>query len=192
MKGRGVDLLVVCPGEYSYDVAVVHALIQFHPESGVLLLRGVSDTQPVKYYLDKTVLLYAKDKHVLYQEENRFSLGKLDFKLEYEKLDDDQYTKYVQIRNQSLKDAGVGAPHPRIFAVPRKPQVKVDNLILHDNISSGAFGFVCAAVDARTGAPVAMKETWIKNREMIRDRDLLTECEVSAAFKVCIPERNKL
>jgi len=95
LKNRGVDLLVVYPGEHSYDVAVVHALIQFHPESGVLMLRGVDDTRPVKYhldYLDETVSLYNNDKHVLFQKQNRFSLGRLDFCLHYENLDDEQYT----------------------------------------------------------------------------------------------------
>ena len=185
LKNRGVDLLVVGPGEYSYGIDVVHALIQFHPESGVLLLRGVSEIEPVRYYLDRTLLLYAKDKHVLYQAENRFSLGKLDFKLEYESLDDLQYSKYVTVRNKSLQEAGHGNPHPRLIAVPRKPHVKIDNLILHDNLSSGAFGFVCAAVDGLTGVPLALKEVWIRNSSMARENDFVTECAVSTAFHVC-------
>ena len=187
LKDRGVDLLVTCPGKYSYDVAMVHALIHFHPESGVLMLRGLSDAQPVEYDLDKTKLLYAKDTHVLYQKENRFNLGKLRFNLEYETLDDKEYTKYIQLRNQGLIQSGRGIPHPRIFAIPQRPHVRIDDLILHDNISSGAFGFVCAAVDAHTGAPMAMKETWIRNKGMVKDKNLVTEVEVSEAFKVFSP-----
>ena len=191
LKDRGVDLLVTCPGKYSYDVAMVHALVQFHPESGVLMLRGLSDAQPVEYDLDKTKVLYAKDTHVLYQKENRFNLGKLRFNLEYETLDDKEYTKYIQLRNQGLIESGRGIPHPRIFAIPQRPHVRIDDLILHDNISSGAFGFVCAAVDAHTGAPMAMKETWIRNKSMVKDKNLTTEVEVSEAFKVCSRKSTK-
>lgn len=175
LKNRGIDLQVSCPGRFSYDVAVVHALIQFHPESGVLLLRGVSENNPVKYYVDKTIALYAGDKHVLHQEENRFSLGKLDFKLEYERFDDDEYAAYDKVRNEMLERAGGHVPHSRLIDVPRKPHVKIDNLILHDNISSGAFGLVCAAVDARTGMPLAMKEVWIKSHNMVQDTSLNVE-----------------
>jgi len=184
LKDRGVDLLVVCPDEHFHEVATVHALIQVHPESGVLMLRGVSDTRPVKYYLDKTILLYNKDKHVLFQRENRFSLGKLDFNLIYEDLNDEQYADHITIRNQSLEQDGKEVPSPRVFAIPRKAHVKVDDLILHDNISSGTFGLVCAAVEATTGAPVAMKETWIKHKQMLQDKSLKIEREVSTDFKV--------
>lgn len=188
LKNRGVDLLVVCPGEHAYDVAVVHALIHFHPESGVLMLRGVSDTRPVKYYLDETVCLYNKDKHVLFQKENRFSLGNLDFSLVYEDLNVEHYADYIKVRNQGLEKAGKGVPSDRVFAIPRMPHVKVDDFVLHDNISSGAFGLVCAAVDVKTGAPVAMKEIWIKRKDMLQDKGLKTEREVSTGFKVSIPE----
>lgn len=184
LKNRGVDLLVVCPNEHLYDVAVVHALIQIHPESGVLMLRGVSDTRPVKYYLDKTISLYSKDKHVLFQRENRFSLGKLDFNLVYEALDDEQYADRITIRNRGLEQAGKEVPSPRILAIPRKAHVKIDDLILHDNISSGAFGLVCAAVEASTGAPVAMKETWIKHKHMLQDKSLKVERDISTQFRV--------
>jgi len=180
---------VVDPGDKFHGVAPVHALIQFHPESGVLMLRGVSDTRPVKYhldYLDATVSLYNKDKHVLFQTQNRFSLGKLDFCLHYENLDDEQYTNYLKIRNRALEEADRAVPHPRLLAIPRKPHVKIDDMILHDNISSGSFGFVCAVVDAHTGAPVAMKEIWIKHQNMVHDKSMLTECEVSDNFEVCI------
>lgn len=180
---------MVDPDDKSSGVAPIHALIQFHPESGVLMLRGVSDTRPVKYHLDyrdDTILLYNKDKHVLFQKQNRFSLGKLDFCLHYESLDDEQYTNYVRIRNRALEQVGRAVPHPRLTAVPRKPHVKVDDMILHDNISSGSFGFVCAAVDAHTGAPVAMKEMWIRHQSMVFDKSMLTEREVSDRFAVNI------
>ncbi len=137
------ELLVVDSGAKFHGVAPVHALIQFHPESGVLMLRGVSDTRPVKYhldYLDATVSLYNKDKHVLFQRQNRFSLGKLDFCLHYENLDDEQYTNYLKIRNRALEEADRAVPHPRLLAIPRKPHVKIDDMILHDNIAAGRLG----------------------------------------------------
>ena len=185
LKNRGVDLLVTCPGGQSFDIAMVNALIQFHPESGVLMLRGLSDKQPIKYQGFETIVLREKDSQVLYQQENWFSLGKLGFNLTYEKLDDTQYTKYIQIRNRSLKAAGKFIPHPKLLAIPKECPVRINDLILHDNISSGAFGLVCAAIHARTGKPMAMKETWIKHPSQMNDNDFIAECTVSTAFKVC-------
>ena len=191
-QNRGVDLLVVPSGTSSRKVAVVHALIQFHPNSGILMIRGVSETQPVEYYVDnKPLLLYAGDGHVLYQAVNRFRLGKLEYNFVYEKLNDDQYNDYVGIRNEALEEAleeaGEGIPNSRILAIPRRPHVKYFNTILHENISCGAFGLVCAAVDARSGAPIAMKEIWIKHKNMLQDNGLKAERKISTDFRVSLP-----
>jgi serine/threonine protein kinase len=182
-ENLGVDLLVVAPDDYPYDVDVVHALIQLHPQSGVLMLKGVSETAPVKYYLDETVDLYFKDRHVLFQKENRFSLGKLDFTLVYEELDEKKYSDYLCGRNRSLEDDGKSVPDHRILPIPKNAHVKVGNFLHHENISSGGFGLVFAAVEARTGAPFAMKETWIKRPEMLRDKGFQAERDISREFK---------
>jgi len=189
LENRGVDFLVVPPEIRSCKVAVYHALIQFHPKSGVLLIKGVSKTLPVQYYVDnEPLLLYAGDVHVFYQAVNRFRLGKLEYNFVYENLDDEQYTDYVRIRNKALHEAGEEIPNPRILAVPRKPHMKYGNIILHEGLSSGAFGLVCAAVDARTGVPLAMKEIWIKHKNMLEDNSLKAERRVATEFRVSVIE----
>jgi len=187
LENRGVDFLVVPPKIRSCKVAVYHALLQFHPKSGVLLIRGVSRTLPVQYYVDnKPLLLYAGDVHVFYQAVNRFRLGKLEYNFVYENLDDEQYIDYVRIRNKALHEAGQEIPNPRILVMPRKPHMKYGNIILHEGLSSGAFGLVCAAVDARTGVPLAMKEIWIKHKNMLEDNGLKAERRVATEFRVSV------
>lgn len=189
LEDRGVDFLLIPPGLPSRKVAVYHALIQFHPKSGVLLIKGVSKTLPVEYYVDnKPLLLYAGDVHVLYQAVNRFRLGKLEYHFVYEDLDNDQYTDYVRIRNEALHAAGAEIPSPRLLALPRRPHMKHGDIILHESLNSGAFGLVCAAVDARTGAPLAMKEIWIKNKNMLKDNGLKAERKVATQFTVSMIE----
>ena len=194
-KNRGVDLLIVCPGEYCYEVGIVHALVHIHPKSGVLLLRGVRDEEPVIYESDNMKLqveLYEGDTHVLHHGVNSFSLGKLQFKLVYEQPDDAQYIKHIQTRNQSHLEADVDAttPHPCISAIPGKHHLRIDNFLLHDSISTGTFGYVHAAVDVRTGNPIAVKEIAIKSRNMVEDESLLHECTVSESFPVCLTPLN--
>lgn len=46
---RGVNLLLVCPERRSNGVAVVHARISIHGQSGALMLFGVQDDRPVVY-----------------------------------------------------------------------------------------------------------------------------------------------
>lgn len=188
LDNRGVDLLVVPPGDFKYDIAVVQALIQFHPKSGVLMLRGVSETRPVELHYGTVVRLFANDTQVLRWHSNLFNLGKLQFRLEYEELDDDQYTKYIEIRNRSLRQLGGDRPHPRLHAMPRRTAEVVRDVILYEGISCGAFGFVHAGVQADTGFPVAMKEIWIKHQNTIEHKDIRNECTVSTSFKVMLCE----
>ena len=41
---RGLDIIVLRPGRTSTDVKLVHALVQYHPASDVLMLVSMSDT----------------------------------------------------------------------------------------------------------------------------------------------------
>lgn len=167
-------------------IAALHALIQFHTESGLLMLVGLSDSHPVEYLLDfrqVPLLLRHNERHVLHQEVNRFSLGKLLFKLVYENLDDLRLAEYTRVRNEFFKKLGRRIPHAHINVVPQKQSHMIGSVILHQSLSSGTFGWVYAAVDARTGAPLAVKELAIKDKRTARNPDLTNELEIATSFK---------
>ena len=63
----------------------------------------------------------------------------------------------------------------------------VGSVILHQGISSGTFGFVYAAVDTRTGDPIAVKELVVKDRHAARNPELKSEIRVAQAFQVSLP-----
>ena len=187
---RGVDIMVVCPGTRPKGVTTLHALIQFHPQSGVLMLSGLDDAHPVEYYLENNCLrLGSREKHVLYQQINRFKLGKLEFDLVYENLTDQQYSDYITVRNKIFTYAGYGTPHSRLLAVPKEPRLRIGTVIIHESLSTGTFGMVSAAVDSRTGDPLAIKESVIKNS---RERgELQKELDIATSFQVIV-ERTRI
>lgn len=180
---RGVDLMVICPGKNPKGVAVNHALIQFHLDSGMLMLTGVSKTRPVKYLLNnETLVLYEGDKHVLFQRINRFCIGMLEYDLIYTALTDTDYAQYVVTRNSAFVSAGRPPPHTHLWAVPRQDHLKRGPFIFHRSLSSGRFGWVYAAVHSRTGTPHAIKELGIST--LSESRQVLTEIHISTSFTV--------
>ena len=52
-------------------------------------------------------------------------------------------------------------------------------------MNSGTFCWVYAAVDCRTGEPLAVEELVIKGKHIAEMPDLKIELEISRSFKVC-------
>lgn len=182
---RGVDILLIRPKAKVRGVAPVHALIQFHPTSGVLMLVGVTDDNPVRYEVndsDQPFLLRQGQKHVLYQKRNRFVLGKLQYTLVFESFTDQQYSRYQTARRGWLENVGCLAPHQALSAVPRQQDMKRGPVITHGSMSTGAFGWVFSAVDARNGTPLAVKEHRPWNTKSARD--VRTELAIGKSFSV--------
>ena len=185
---RGVELMICRPESGSKaGITALHALIQFHFESGVLMIVGFSDSHPVEYLLDcrrAPLLLRHNEKHVLHQKVNRFSMGKLLFKLVYEDLDDAGLAEYTRVRNKSFERLGRQIPHAHISVIPQKQFHMIGSIIVHQSLSCGTFGWVYAAVDSRTGVPLAVKELAIKDKRIARDPDLTNELEIATSFQV--------
>lgn len=188
---RGVELLVVSPQVKDQGVAAQHALIRFHLTSGALMLCGISDSHPVEYIVNEQkepIVLGAGQKHVLLDKVNRFKLGKLEFRLIYEDMDSQGYTDYVQARDRIIEGIGLSAPHRCLQAVPRAYfHHRMGTIIMHQLMSSGAFGMVYAAVDSRTGEPLAVKELQIKDKKSATDLQLESELAIATSFSVLPP-----
>ena len=184
---REVDILLIRPGRKSDDVSKSNALISLHEKSGVLMLVGLSDTQPITYESGiggVAITLRSGEKHVLYQRENRFSFGKLRFKLVYEDFDDARLAAVTQNRDRFFSENGIPRPHPCFSMIPRAGHVLRGSAVIHTTFALGGFGHVHAAVDTRTGEPLAIKDMWINDERRAKDPELIAELTISEAFKV--------
>ena len=184
---RGVDILLIRPGRKSDDASRLNALIRLHERSGVLMLVGLSNTQPITYESASkgiTITLRSGDKHVLYQKENRFSFGKMRFKLEYDDFDDAQLAAVTRARDEFFFEHDIPRPHPCLSMIPRPGHVLRGSTIVHTAFGQGGFGHIHAAVDARTGEPLAVKDMWIDDAHRAKHPDLAAEMNVSRGFKV--------
>ncbi|KAL8993939.1 MAG: hypothetical protein Q9188_007200 [Gyalolechia gomerana] len=136
---KGVDLLLIRPGEKTYGVTNVHARISFHPQSGVLMVHGTRDDKPVKYMTHDAsgpVELGSDQAHVLYQKSNLFYVGQLQYVLVFSEFSKVQYLNFAERRNKLMQSCGLKVPHAGLLA----------------------FGWITCAVHSRTGEPLAIKE----------------------------------
>ncbi|KAL9004295.1 MAG: hypothetical protein Q9188_002884 [Gyalolechia gomerana] len=157
---RGVDLLLIRPKTKSHDVAPVHARIQFHTQSGVLMLFGLHTDRPVRYRAhdeSQPILLTDGQGHVFYQKRNSFTVGRLHYELVFCDFSLQQYSEFLERRNELLYGSAELWPHLQLSAVPRSQDVKRGVVITHGTIGYGRFGRVYPAVYARSGEPLAVK-----------------------------------
>ncbi|KAL8974945.1 MAG: hypothetical protein Q9197_000833 [Variospora fuerteventurae] len=180
---RSVDLLLIRPGQCTNRVTPVHARIMFNPHSGALMLVGAKKGKHVKYRLHdsrKAIALGNGQSHVLYQRSNTFRVGDLYYTLVFTAFDADQYTKFVTRRNEILDHYGFPAPHSSLSAVWRHQDTKSGPAILHSSFAFGTYGWVHAAVDSRTGQPLAIKRHSVQS---IKQAAAVTdEVKVGLAF----------
>ena len=155
------------------------------------MLCGLHDAHPIEYFSDnkkRPLTLRANDKHVLTNEVNRFKLGRLDFKLVYENTEEQEHDEYIRARNRVIKALGHPTPHRCLRAFPRYGKPMVDTAILHDSMSSGTFGVVNAAVDSRSGEPLAVKELVLKDKYMAQSLEYTNELRIATSFPVSMDQ----
>ena len=184
---REVDILLIRPGRKSNEVTKSNALIKLHEQSGVLILVGLSDTHPITYESGGegvTITLGLGEKHVLYQRVNRFSFGKMRFNLEYEDFDNARLAAVTQSRDEFFVAKCLPRPHPCLSMIPQPGHNLRGSTVFHTTFGQGGFGHVHAAVDTRTGDPLAVKDMWIDNARRAKNPEVITELSVSQAFKV--------
>ncbi|KAL8641275.1 MAG: hypothetical protein Q9228_001894 [Teloschistes exilis] len=187
-EDRGVDLLLIGPGNQKHKVTDVHAMIRFHPVSGVLMLVGMHDSKHNNKksirYEDPTgngeIELGHNMQHVLFLRRNAFWIGDLYYVFEFEDLDENQYRIYREYRDGLYRAAQLQAPHPALSAIPRASDKKFGPFIRMGSMGKGAFGWVYAGVDARTGDPLAIKEHSAKS--LAESDSVVEEIDVGKMF----------
>ena len=188
-EDRSVDILIVPPPserssrtkQLANGIASIHSLIQVHPDSGVLMLVSMSNSRPVVYLDSDEEPLFKGKSHVLFRRKNTFGLGNMQFCFEYT-MEPGQHQDFEQKRNAYLRRLHPNRPlpHPAILAVPREGIQKIDVALVHESLSSGAFGMVSAGVHKLTGEPLAIKELWIKEARHVAE--VKKEAEISNEF----------
>ncbi|KAL8649367.1 MAG: hypothetical protein Q9210_004442 [Variospora velana] len=158
---KGVDILLIRPGNKSYGVTSVHARISFHAQSGILMLHGILDDAPVEYQTHNgsgPVLLGSGQRHVLYQRTNSFTVGQLQYRLVFSTFSPESYLEFEKRRNTMMAQVGLPRPHPGLAAVWLPHVGKKGPVISYENVGHGKFGWIRGAVDCLTGNPRAIKE----------------------------------
>ncbi|KAL8828632.1 MAG: hypothetical protein Q9170_006520 [Blastenia crenularia] len=156
-----VDILLIRPKTKTHGVAPVHARIQFHTRSGVLMLFGLHTDRPVHYDVHdefQRVSLTNGQSHVLYQMINSFTVGNLHYKLIFRKFTQAQHSDFVDQRNALLYGPEDLWPHLELSAVPRPQDIKRGSVITHGTVGYGKFGRFFPGVYARNGEAVAIKQ----------------------------------
>ena len=187
---RGVDIILIRPKAKAQGVAAVHARIQFHPLSGVLMLVGVQQGRPIEYQVhdsNKFIMLDQGEKFVLYQKTNSFKLGSLHYILTYENFTEDMYERFVSERYIVLRLSGYAAPHSSLSAVPRLQDNKRGPVILHGSLTSGKFGWISSGVNAETGDPLAVKEHRPKNEKELEA--VINELDIGSSQREVLLQR---
>ena len=183
---RGVDILVIYPGKPTHGVLPVHAIIRGHLHSGLLMLEGCSDDEPVKYMADnKPVALGKGQSRCLWQVDNRFFLSGLEVILTYVGLSQAGLDELRRLRDAYIYLKDLPAIHPELPLIPPEyPLERYRDIIVFKTLGSGSYGVVGLGLNIKTGEPCTFKTIWVKGVE--NRNALFKEAELSFKYPVCI------
>ncbi|KAL8736541.1 MAG: hypothetical protein Q9181_002390 [Wetmoreana brouardii] len=165
-QGRGVDICIGANDGNCYNISNVHAILQFHLTTGVLLVKGGSHKHPlILYGNDEPLSFKAGDSHVVCSPITRLSIGKLDFLLRIPRLGEEEYQRFAQTRDEAFGAAGRAPPDARLYGLPCVGSFqRVGPIILHKSIANGGYGWVMLGVHYRTGDPLIAKVMHVGGR----------------------------
>ncbi|KAK4190623.1 putative serine threonine protein kinase [Podospora australis] len=166
--GAKVDFLLCPPGntlgakKARESIKSVHAILFFHPESGVLSLRNIC-SKPILYRnggVNGEDLIIeggvkGADSCVLFRERNQLRFGDYDFVLEFN-LNPKEYAIFRDQRDEILS-VHHARPSRHLALVPSPKHSSCLDVRLHHKLSQGSRGPVFCGVHLHTGKPVAVK-----------------------------------
>ncbi|KAK1240356.1 hypothetical protein MKX07_004384 [Trichoderma sp. CBMAI-0711] len=180
-RHRQPDILLCPPGRTPSSAAVrrfikdMHAMVHFHPQSGVLLLRSISG-RPIIYEQgdvgDEDLILDVmahQSTCVLRRKRNLLRFGEYRFALEFVTTEEDRDRLIAQL-DKNLYCCYNGSPPSQLLNfMPTSHSETSWNVWLHQRIPNTS---VMAGVHIFTGQPVAVKELQVnpRTREHILDR----------------------
>ena len=183
---RGVDILLDCPADSTDEIADFHAVLRVNTQSGFLMIEGSDDLHPVQYLLDgKLVALGAGKRHSLWQSVNHFSLGMVEFVLEYAPTGPAGLQKLRQARDRVFKGRGFSAPNALLPIIPPSAMEthRIGNTLLFGSLGSGGYGMVRIGINITTGDVCAMKS--IRTNNPIVLQEILNEASILLKYPVC-------
>ncbi|KAL6856401.1 kinase-like domain-containing protein [Trichoderma novae-zelandiae] len=180
-RDRQPDILLCPPGRTPSSAAVrrfikdMHAMVHFHPQSGVLLLRSISG-RPIIYEQgdvdDEDLILDAmayQGTCVLRRKRNYLRLGEYRFALEFVTTDKDRNKLLEQLDKNLYCCYNGSQPSQLLNFIPTQHSKTSWNVWLHRKIPDTS---ITAGVNIITGQPVAVKELRVNSqtREHMLDR----------------------
>ncbi|KAK3996020.1 putative serine threonine protein kinase [Cladorrhinum sp. PSN332] len=186
-----IDILLCPPGNTPgtkrarESIKSAHAVLLFHPESGVLVLRNVC-SKPIIYQNgdadgeDLTIYggVKGRDSCVLFRERNCLQFGDYHFVLEFN-LDPLSHDRFREQRDAILSFSHA-RPSRHLALVPTEDHLRCWDIRIHHLLSYGAHGSqIYCGVQLHTGKPVAVKKMRYKRDSQHRIRK---ELEVASLF----------
>ena len=125
------------------------------------MLCGIHDPYSVAYFLDDRrdfILPRKNEKHVLLNPVNTLKLSRLEFKLVFEDLENEDYIDFLTTRNKNFKMAGLELFSSYFQAMPRTDYRHIlRDVVLHELMSIETFQMMYAVIDSRTVGLLAVK-----------------------------------
>ncbi|TFB00113.1 hypothetical protein CCMA1212_008346 [Trichoderma ghanense] len=172
-RHRQPDILLCPPGRTPSSAAVrrfikdMHAIVHFHPQSGVLLLRSISG-RPIIYEqgdVDDEDLILDVMAHqstcVLRRKQNYLRFGEYRFALEFVTADEDRDKIIAQLDKNLFCCYNASQPSRLLNFIPTDHSETSWNVWLHRKIPNTS---ITAGVHILTGQPVAVKELQVNPR----------------------------
>lgn len=190
---HAVDL-PICPPRSSHLTGPILAIISIHPESGVFMLQNRSQLHSIEY-LEADVVLGYQDTHVLFMRRNHLRFGPLDYIFEFNAESEDDFSrarkkhmhKHVYNSTADIDTRGSELLCPFLDALPKPTQVLLDDVILHQTVSRGAFGIVRVGVHRRSGEVVACKTIHCRTRDIASVRSEIILASQSKREHLLVP-----
>ncbi|ROW13915.1 hypothetical protein VPNG_03594 [Cytospora leucostoma] len=161
-------------------------IISIHPRSGAFMIQNVSQHHSIEY-LEAGVELQYQEKHVLFLTRNHLRFGKLHYILEFNRESEASFSiaRASYLREPIYND--VKLPYPPLDAFPKPTHVRIGDVVIHQSISSGAFGVVRVGVHTRSGEVVACKTIHCDRRNIATVRSEIIIASETARFVGVVP-----
>ncbi|KAK4169449.1 putative serine threonine protein kinase [Cladorrhinum sp. PSN259] len=186
-----IDILLCPPGNSPgtkrarESIKSAHAVLFFHPESGVLVLRNACSKPIIYQYGDadgEDLTIYGgvkgRDSCVLFRVRNCLQFGDYHFVLEFN-LDPLNHDRFREQRNAILSLSNA-RPSQHLALVPTEDHLRCWDIRIHHLLYYGEHGSqIYCGVQLHTGKPVAVKKMRYKRDSQDRIRN---EIRVASLF----------
>ena len=187
-SNRNVDILLAKPGDnLGKTLASMHMVFQFHPLTGLFMLKGGSPKVPVEYSNGgRWGKLEFKEQQLMYQSSTLLRIGLCEYELEYtiEEKHREAYFKWREIFLEKTVSSTASLLRP-FNKMPGDSCIPRGRYLEFETHGFGAFGWINQGADTKTGDPIAIKELRISSPSS--RHEVMAEVKIGRRFLVSQP-----